>query len=389
MAEIKIVGFPIEDRKNIKKFVKFAWKFYKDDPIWIPPLNADLLGNKLLGIKGLMTPDHPFHKHAEVYHWMAYRDGKPVGRIAACVNHAFNRYHKTKVGNFGFFECIEDYEIAKLLLDHAAQWLRDKGMEIMRGPGNYSNATHDIQGCLMDNFYDPPTIELVYNKFYYAYFFEKYGMKKAMDYIAIEMPIEHPYIYREEKQLEKIKKRLKVETRQINMENLEEEVHTIVRLYNECWKENWGFLPITDEEAQALADVLKIVAVPPLIRFALIGGKEVAVVGFLPDFNELLARKKSLLGNSDIVRILRMLLFKKRIKRYRFMFLGVLSKYRHLGLDSLLTMECRIYIRKMRPKPMRAEASLLLEDNYPVINLAVKRGFGHVYKRYRIYDYKL
>ena len=142
----------------IKEFVKFPWQLHHGDPCWTPPLNADLLGNRLLGIKGLLTPEHPYHRHAEVTHFLARRNGSIVGRISAAVNHSFNDYHNDRIGFFGFFDVKNDYEAASALLDGAKEWLTSKGMVMMRGPGEYSNATHERQGILIDGFNYLPTI---------------------------------------------------------------------------------------------------------------------------------------------------------------------------------------------------------------------------------------
>jgi len=387
---IEIVGFGLEDKKNIKKFAMFPWKHYKKDPHYVPRLTGELLGNKLLGMHGLLTDQHPYHEHAEVRHWLIYKSGKLVGRVSGAINQEYNKLHDIKLANFGFFECINDEDVSKALLDTVCNWAREKGMEVVRGPGAYSNITHEpYQCCLIDNFHDDPCLEMPYHHPYYASLYEKYGFKKAKDYFAIEMSKHHPYTEKETRLMGLVKKRYKLETRPLNMKNMKKEVHTIVRLYNESWLNNWGFLPIKESEGDALADTLMLIAVPELIRFAMIDGKEIAVVGFLPDLHEKFVRKKSLFGNSDIIRIARMYLGKKNIERYRFMFLGVEPEYRHTGADSLLSFEIRLNLDKVRPKAKRVEASLLLEDNHAIINLAQKRGMGHINKTYRVYDYKL
>ncbi|MES0490261.1 MAG: hypothetical protein ABUK01_09730 [Leptospirales bacterium] len=388
--DVDIIGFGLEDKKNIKKFAMFPWKHYKKDSLYVPQLTGELLGNKLLSMKGIFTADHPYHENVKVHHWLAYKNGKIAGRVSGALNHEYNKAHKTKLANFGFFESIHDEEVSKALLDSVCNWAREQNMDTVRGPGAYSNITHEpYQGCLIDNFHDAPCLEMPYHYPYYAALYEKYGFKKAKDYYAVEMSRHAPFIERENRLMQLIKKRHKMETRTLNMNNVQEEVQTIVRLYNDAWVDNWGFLPIKDSEADALADILRLIAVPELIRFAIIDGKEIAVVGFLPDLHEKLARKKSIFGNSDLVRVARMYLGKKNIERYRFMFLGVDLKYRHTGADSLLAFELRSNIGSIRPKAKRVEASLLLEDNYAILNLAAKRGMGHIYKTYRIYDFQL
>lgn len=386
---VEIVGFGLEDKKNIKKFANFPWKLYAKEKFYVPQLKAELLGNKLFGIKGLLTPEHTYHENAEVYHFLAYRNGKIVGRVSAAVNHAFNDYLNCKVGNFGFFDTIDDLEVTAALLDAASAWVKDKGMEVLRGPGQYSNATHEIQGILMDHFHDYPCLETTYNYPYYATLLEKYGMRKAKDYYAFLMSAYIPFIEKEAKLAEMIRKRTGATTRTINMKNLKEEVGVIIRVYNEAWKHNWGFIPITKGEADNLADTIGLIANEELIRFAMMDGKEIAVVGFLPDLNEILRKRRYPVGNSDIIRIFRMLMFKHSVERYKFFFLGIVPEYQKSGIDSLLAFEIRKHLPDVAPKARKVEASLLLEENEAVMNLTVRRAMAHLYKTYRIYEKKL
>ena len=137
---------------RLRDFVKFHWQLYQGDPCWTPPLNGDLLGNRLIGLKGLLTPEHPYHRHADVTHFMARQDKQPVGSISAAINRQYNEYHYTSIGFFGFFEVVNDYEVAQTLLDYARKWIEERSMAVMRGPGQYSNATHERQGILIDGF---------------------------------------------------------------------------------------------------------------------------------------------------------------------------------------------------------------------------------------------
>ena len=119
---------------------------------------------------GLLTQDHPYHRSAEVVHFLAWKDGIPVGRVSAAINRRFNDHYNARFGFFGFFEVVRDYEVAKALLDRARTWVESRGMTVLRGPGEYSNATHERQGILIDGFEYPPTVELTHNPPYYGEF---------------------------------------------------------------------------------------------------------------------------------------------------------------------------------------------------------------------------
>ena len=160
--------------RRLGEFVDVPWRLFRGDPLWTPPLRAELLGSRLFGMTGLLTPEHPYHRDAEVTHFLA-RDGeKLLGRASAAVNRRFNEHYGSRIGFFGFFDVCNDYEVAAGLLDHAASWLRERGMETMRGPGGYSNATHEAyQGVLIEGFDAPPTVELTHNPPYYGEFLDR------------------------------------------------------------------------------------------------------------------------------------------------------------------------------------------------------------------------
>ena len=279
---LRVDEIPLGDPR-IRVFARFPWRLYRRDPLWTPPLMGDLLGHRLLGLVGLLTPQHPYHRNAEVIHFLAWRDGEPVGRISAAINHRFNDYYHCKTGFFGFFEVIEDYSVAEVLLDRAKEWVRERGMTVLRGPGEYSNATHERQGILIEGFQHPPTMEITHNPPYYQDFVERYGFQKAKDYYAYLLDVQTPPPERLADMARVFQKRRNIETRPLVMKNLLEEVRLVVKIYNDCWSHNWGFLPLTDDEADAIAESLKLVADPGLVRFAFVKGEPAAVMGAFPD----------------------------------------------------------------------------------------------------------
>jgi len=344
------------------------------------------MGNRVFGLVGLHTLKHPYHRHAEVTHFLAWKGGRITGRISATVNRRFNQYYNSKIGFFGHFEVINDFETAEKLLDSAGDWLRERGMTVMRGPGEYSNATHERQGILIDGFDFPPTVDLTHNHRYYADLLEKYGFRKAKDYHAYIMDITAPAPEILKPLAEKARSRRKIEIRELVMKNLREEVRLIVKIYNDSWNKNWGFLPITDEEADMLADSLQLVVDPHLVRFAYVNGEPAAVLGAFPDpYYELIPRWKWY-GDSDPVRLARLLLRKKKIPVTRLMFFGVRPDFRKMGIDAVLFDEVRDYA--VRHGYKKCEASLLLEDNDLILSASRFMG-AEKYKTWRIYDLPL
>lgn len=259
-------------------------------------------------------------------------------------------------------------------------------MTILRGPGEYSTATHERQGILIDGFQYPPTIELTHNPPYYSEFLERYGFSKAKDYHAYILNIQTPTPSRLIRLAEQVKLRGNIETRPLNLKNLFSEVRLIVKIYNEAWAQNWGFLPLTDEEAVALANSLRPVVDPSMIRFAFIQGEPAGVLGAFPDPYYALRPQWRWYGDSDLVRVARLLWMRRRIPFIRLMFLGICPGFRKLGIDALLFSEVKEYA--MQKGYQKCEASLLLEDNHLILSPAEFMG-AQRYKAWRIYDLPL
>jgi len=382
------VGFSIEQiglgDRRLRDFVNVPWALFAGDPCWTPPLRAELLGSRLLGITGLLTDAHPYHRDAEVTHFVARTGRGLLGRVSAAVNRRYNEYHGVRIGSFGFFDVCEDYAVAKDLLDRARDWLSSRGMVTMRGPGGYSNATHEAyQAVLIDGFASPPTVELTHNPPYYADFLERYGLRKAMDYHAYLIRLEPWTDERLRRIAETVRRRRGIETRPIDLSRLREEVDRIVFLYNEAWSENWGFLPLTDAEAEATAASLKLVADPGLIRFASVGGELAAVLGALPDPNVPFRPRWNRLRDTDVARALRLLRTRRRIPMTRLMFFGVRPKFRKLGCDAVLYSE--VYDYAVQRGYRACEPSMLLEDNDLILRASTFMG-GERYKTWRVYE---
>lgn len=383
MARFTIEEIPLGDRR-LRDFVAVPWRIHRGDPHWTPPLRGDLLGSRILGLTGLLTPAHPYHETAEVTHFVARRGRELLGRVSAAVNGRFNAHHGTNLGFFGFFETAPDYGIAEALLDQARAWLGKRGVEAMRGPGGYSTATHEPhQGVLVQGFNTPPTVELTHTPPYYGEFLERYGLRKVKDYYAYWFTPSGAVDPRLERLVAGARARRGITTRSMDMGRLEGEVALMVAIYNEAWAENWGFLPITEAEAQALARSLKAIADPELIRFAYVQGEPAAMIGAIPDPNVLLRPRWNPLLDHDLVRAGRLLLFRRRIRTGRIMFFGIRPPYRKLGVDAVLFHE--VLSLGWAKSYRGGEGSMLLEDNDLILRACEAMG-GQRYKTWRIYE---
>lgn len=379
---IRVEEIPLGDRR-ITAFVDVPWRLYRGDPHWTPPLRADLLGSRILGLDGLLTPAHPYHRDAEVTHFVAWRGNDAVGRVSAAVNHRYNDYHGERIGFFGFFETVDDEAVASALLDEAREWVRSRGMTVFRGPGEYSTATHERMGVLVEGFEYPPVVELTHNPPYYGPLLERYGFGKAIDYYAYHLDATKPAPKRVVALADRVRQRQDVTVRPVVLSRLREEVALIIEIYNDAWSDNWGFLPITDEEAAALADTLKTIVDPGLIRFAYVDGEPAAVLGAFPDPYCALRPRWKWYGDSDVIRVVRLMLTRRHLPRTRLMFFGVRPPYRKQGLDALLYDDVFSYGRGKGYK--ECDISLLLETNHLILKAAESMG-AHRYKIWRIYE---
>ena len=362
---------PVTNGRDLERFIAFPYERYRGDPLWVPQLRMD--------VRTLLSPKkNPFFEHAEVECFMAQRDGRVVGRIAAIKNDAHNREHGDRVGFYGFFECTDqDQTVANALFDRAAAWLRERGFNTMRGPMNPS--INDDCGLLVQGFDTPPALMMPHNPESYVTLHERYGFKKAKDLIAFQSTY-YALPERLSRAAAVLAERKGITLRSLDMKRFGEEVELVKQLYNEAWEKNWGFVPLTDKEIDHLAKQLKPVVVPELVCFAERAGK---VIGFgvaLPDLNVALKRNPS---GRLFPGILKVLWYARRITRLRVLLLGVLKEYRQMGVDAL--MYHWIWARGTAKGYHWAEAGWMLEDNAPMINAAQRLGFVP-YKTYRVYD---
>ncbi len=363
---------PADDKRTFKKFLNFPFKLYAKNSHWVPPL--------LKGIKEQFSPQNPFFKHAEVRPFIANINGETVGRITAIYNQAYIDFHREQAGFFGFFDCIDEIEVARALIERVKQWLGEKGMSLLRGPMNFTS--NEEWGLLIEGFDEAPMIMMPYNSPYYQKLLEKNGLIKAKDlfaYIA-EVPETLPgKVYR----VERIAEKQGIKVRPINLKSFQQEMRIFKDIYNSAWEKNWGFMPLTDDEIEHTAKKLKTIIIPELVLIAEFNNNPVGFIMFLPDVNHVL---KKLNGRLFPFGILKALWHSKNIKDARLLLLGIKEGFRRRGVDSLLFIEGLKGLKKKGYK--RMEFSWILEDNYAVQRI-IETMQGKLYKKYRVYECKI
>jgi hypothetical protein len=329
--------------------------------------------------KLLSTEKNPFFKHAEIQLFLALKNKEIVGRIAAIKNDLHNIHHNDKVGFFGFFECVDDKETANALFDAAKGWLKDKGMDAMRGPANPSS--NDEYGMLVEGFDDSPRILMTYNPEYYLSLCENYGLRKAKDLNAWQLETDKVLSSEKLKRVADIaRKRSGLKISQIELRNFKSEVEKVKYVYNKAWAPNWGFVPMTDAEIDAMAKDLKPIVEPSLVLFGEIDRKLVGFALVLLDYNFIF---KQMNGRLFPFRIFKLLTQKKKIKWARIITLGIIPEFQKRGLDAVFYYE--IVKRAADLNIFLGEASWVLEDNDMMVRgLEVMN--SNMYKKYRIYE---
>ena len=365
----------VQSNKDLLKFIKFPFKLYKDNSSWVAPLISDQ--------KTFFNPaKNPYFKHSEVQLFLAYKDNEIVGRISAQTNTNHNKIHKDKIGFFGFFECIDDQEVANSLFDAAKEWIKTKGMDTMRGPASFS--VNDECGLLINAFDKSPIVMMTYNPEYYIKLFENCGFEKSMDLLAYNAEVKPPP-ERLKKLSDKIENRGHFTVRNLKTKNkkkLREDIEKIFIIYETAWSDNWGYVPMSADEFDLLVDSLLPIILPELIFIAEIDGEAVGLSVTLPDYNYVLKKMK---GRMLPLGWLKFLLNKNKIPGVRVVIMGVLDEYKGRGID--VVMYCKTHeVAQDHKIPFKeAEFSWILESNTMMNKIAATLD-AKVYKTYRMYD---
>ena len=371
MAPLEIV--PADTGNALRAFIDLPYRLYRNHPHFVPPLRRERhdLFDKAR---------HPFFRHAEGAFFLARRNGQPVGRIEAIANHAHNQFHEDRVGFFGAFESEDDRAVSDALLERAARWLGERGLQVMRGPVTHS--TNEETGLLIEGFDEPPMIGMPYNPPYYAALLEAFGLTKAKDVYGWEVRAEQTIPEKIHRVADIVRKHTNVVVRRANFADYAGEIRRAMGVYNASWTRNWGFVPLTEAEFVHAADQLRPVLerFPEGVLLAEIAGRVVGFCLAVLDINQALVRVRDgrlfPFGFWHLYRGLR------RVDQIRVMALGILPEFRHRGIDAVIYLELLSHGQRLGYR--RAEIGWTLEDNR-TMNRAILMGGRH-HKTYRLYE---
>lgn len=375
MATIQIL--PVRNRRERNVFIEFPWRIYRNDPAWVPPL---ILERK----EFLDRKRHPFYQHGDAALFLAKRKGDIVGRIMVSDDPNYNALYQSNVGCFGLFESIDDVDVAAALFDTGADWLRRRGRSEIMGPIDYS--TNYVCGLLIDGFQHPPTVLTAHNPPYYARLIEACGFEKVKDWYAWWFDPDNAPVSRLRRLVNARARKTSVKIRPIDLRRPAEESQRLAAVFNDAWKNNWGFVPFTEAEAKHMATEMRPIIDPRMTLIAEIDNAPVAFVICVPDINVALQRVNGRLTRFGLpIGLIKLLYYRRKIRTARFIALGVLEKYRRAGIAEMLVLQV---LEEGASRGFCGELSMTLEDNV-LVNRFIEAVGASKYKTYRIYGRRL
>ncbi len=355
-------------------FVKMAWRFYREDSHWVPPLIGDQM-RFIDPSKGV------FFEHGEAELFLAYRGAEPVGRISAHVNRRYDEFFGDGKGFVGFFECENDPSTAAALFTCACNWLRAKGRHEAEGPMSFG--VYDELGILIDGFDTDPYILTSHNPPYYQRLFEASGWEKSIDWYAFRgkaATFQKELNPRYFSLTQRVLKRDGISVRGVDMQHhLDREAKIVQDIFAIAWNRNWGHVPLTDSEFQRLKDGVKQAVVEELSFIVELEGKPIGFALSLYDANQAVKKINGRLLPFGFITLLATL---KKTRRIRLVLMGVLEEYRRQGIE--IALYTHVIEEGLRRGVDEVEMSMIVESNEPMISSLVRMPVER-YRTWRIY----
>lgn len=365
----------VSGRRDLKRFVDLPFRLHANSSQWIPPLKLErriFLNRKM----------NAFFTHGEAEYFLAWRDGRVVGRITAQINHAYNDFHQTKWGWFGFLEMEDDAQALQEMLEAAGLWLRQRGCEKMVGPADFS--MNDESGVLIEGFEHQPMIRQPWHPPYYQRLIEQVGMSKAIDLYMWKLEITG-----RDKVMsviwdlaDKVQSEHGIKVRPMRRRQLRKDLDAFAEVYNSAWAKNWDFVPYSKKDLDAYALDLHLVFDRKWFMIAEreSDGEVVGMAITIPDINQALAKMKGRLLPFGWWHFLRR---GKTMDRVRVGFLGVKPEFQHTGVAARMY---QIHFDAAESCPQTwGEMGWILETNTPM-NRGMEAMGGEIVKRYRVYE---
>lgn len=368
---------PVGDKAGIRAFLDVPFPLYRNDPNWVAPLYLERLDH-------LNPKKNPYFQHADVQLFVAYRDGKPVGRISAQHDRLRLEHHKDNTGQFGFFESVDDVNVARALLDTAGGWLKARGLSRVQGPFNFS--INDELGLLVRGFEHKPNMMMGHALPYYQGLMEANGLRKAKDLIAYYVDDLGPL----PPLLMRVTKRAlatgDIVIRPLDKKQIKRDIGIVMDIFNDAWSHNWGFVPFTSAELEKLANDMKMLVHGEYVTIVTYKGEYAAMSVTLPNLNDWIDGFGGKLLPFNWLKLAKSVMA-KRPPSIRMPLLGVRKKFQDGVLGSALAVAAIDHVRNYHISrgTKSCEMSWILEDNMRIRHIIEELG-SVAYKTYRIYE---
>jgi GNAT superfamily N-acetyltransferase len=372
MSTLKIL--PVHTAKERRTFLTFPWHIYRDDPLWVPPLLPERA-------KTIDSQRGAFFKRGEAKFFIAWRDGVPVGTICAAEDKAANAARQMQECMFGFFEYIEDYSVAEVLINHVIKWAEQRGLNALFGPFNLDY--EDSYGVLIEGRDRPPSLLCGHTPPYYQDFMERFGFPPARgDNLAYAVDLDEttPAAQRLLRLADRIRKRGRITIRGADLSRWDEEVDRIHHLLNIALADAHDHIPWQRDALEALLKPFRDIADPDLILFAEVNGEAVGWFPGIANLNEAFIHANGLRYPWDYVKLWWHVRRQPGCLAVKSVL--VAPQYWNKGVAVLLFEELGLRAKAKGFKWL--DLSLTSEDNPHTPVLAERMG-AKIYKRYRVY----
>lgn len=372
MSDLTIL--PVEGKRRLDDFVKVPWTVYKGDPAWVPPL--------LLERKGSLAPSEPFFLHATWQGFVAYRSGKPVGRLSVQIDQLHLERYGDKSGYFGMLDAIDDPDVFAGLFKAGEAWLRERGM--IRCVGPFNLGINQEVGMLVEGYETPPYFLMGHGRPWFHDHVRALGFAPCQDMLAYLLPTR----YQDNPRIARLRQRLarKVSIRLLDRRRKKEELEVLRDIFNDAWSDNWGFVPFTKEEFAAIGSMLLMLLPKDFVLIADVEGQPSGFIVLVPNLNEVIGDLDGRLFPFGWLK----LLWRLKVKFPTTARVPLMGVRKHLHKTPLGPGIATMLIEELGQSAARAgvhtnELSWILDTNEGMRGIIERIG-GVVSKRYRMYE---
>ncbi len=325
---VHIFEIDLSSRKQVRNFVRFPFQLYRNNPNWVPPLLSE-------AYRALNPKQHPFYINSQAAFFLAEKDGKTAGRIAAIINTRHNEYFGKKTASFSFFDCIDDKEVSTALFERAFEWACQRGMVEMVGPKGLTSL--DGGGVLVKGFEHRAALNMPYNDPYYDGLVQSAGFERASDILSGYLPGDHELPPRIGEIAQRVMERrgLRIQSFTTRKE-MKAWIPRVAEAYQKAFSVRPDYIPFTEEEIRSQGDALIAIADPRLVKLVMAGDE---VIGFVFSYHDLGPALQRSGGRLFPLGWLYILLEQRRADWVNINGLGLVPEHQRVGGDAILFSE--------------------------------------------------